>query len=218
MASPNLSEIATTTLRARSGKLADNILRNNALLARLKARGKAKPFSGGRTILEEIEYGMNGTYTRYSGYQALNITPSDVMTAAEFPIRQAAVAVSISGLEELQNAGSERVIDLLEKRITNAEKTMMNGMAYDVYSDGTAAGQISGLQALVSTTPTSGTIGGIDRATWTFWRNIEYAATTDGGAAFSAANAYAYMLALYTSLVRQSDRPDLILASVIRSF
>ncbi len=212
MASPNLSEIATTTLRARSGKLADNILRNNALLNRLKTRGKARPFSGGRTILEEIEYGMNGTYTRYSGYQALNITPSDVMTAAEFPIRQAAVAVSISGLEELQNAGAERVIDLLEKRIENAEKTMMNGMAYDVYSDGTTAGQINGLQALVSTTPTSGTIGGIDRATWTFWQNIKYSATTDGGAAATSANIQTYMNRVIVQLVRGNQGPDLIVA------
>ena len=33
MASPNLSEIVTTTLRSRTGKLADNVTRNNALLA-----------------------------------------------------------------------------------------------------------------------------------------------------------------------------------------
>lgn len=61
MASPNLSEIVTTTLRNRSGKLADNVTRNNALLSRLKGKGKAKPFSGGRTIVQEIEYAMNGT-------------------------------------------------------------------------------------------------------------------------------------------------------------
>jgi hypothetical protein len=48
-------------------------------------------------------------------------------TAAEYPIRQAAVAVSISGLEELQNSGEEAIIDLLESRIMNAEDTFMNG-------------------------------------------------------------------------------------------
>jgi hypothetical protein len=46
----------------------------------------------------------NQTYIWYSGYQTLNIAPSQVFTAAEFPIRQSAVAVSISGLEELQNS------------------------------------------------------------------------------------------------------------------
>lgn len=212
MASPNLSEIVTTTLRARSGKLADNVTRNNALLMRIKERGKAKPFPGGRTIVQEISYAQNGTYKRYSGYEVLNITPSDVFTAAEFPIRQMAVAVSISGLEMLQNSGKEAVIDLLESRIQNAEDTFMNGLAYDVYSDGIATGQISGLQSLISTAPTSGTIGGIDRATWTFWRNIAYSAATDGGAAATSANIQRYMNSLAIQLVRANDGPDLIVA------
>jgi hypothetical protein len=34
----------------------------------------------------------------------LNIAPQDVFTAAQFAIAQAAVAVSISGLEMLQNS------------------------------------------------------------------------------------------------------------------
>ncbi len=48
MASPNLSEIITTTLRNRTGKLADNVTDNNALLYRLKQRGKVKPPTGCR--------------------------------------------------------------------------------------------------------------------------------------------------------------------------
>src|SRR5262245_16898701 len=123
MASPNWSELATTTMANRSRTLADNVTRNNALLNRLRDRNKIKRWGGGRSIVQEIEYGMNATYKRYSGYEQLNIAPSDVFTSAEFPIRQAAVAVSISGLEMLQNAGRERMIDLLESRIQNAEKT-----------------------------------------------------------------------------------------------
>ncbi len=213
MASPNLSEIVTTTLRNRTGKLADNVTRNNALLNRLKGRGKAKPFSGGRTIVQELAYAQNGTYKRYSGYEVLNISPSDVFSAAEFPIRQSAVAVSISGLEQLQNSGTEAIIDLLESRVQNAEDTMANGMAYDVYSDGTATGQITGLQALISTSPGSGTIGGIDRGTWQFWRNISYSAVTDGGAAATSANIQRYMNAVALQLVRGNDGPDLIVAA-----
>lgn len=213
MASPNLSEIVTTTLRNRTGKLADNVARNNALLNRLKGRGKAKPFSGGRTIVQELAYAQNGTYKRYSGYEVLNISPSDVFSAAEFPIRQSAVAVSISGLEQLQNSGTEAIIDLLESRVQNAEDTMMNGMAFDVYSDGTATGQITGLQALISTSPGSGTIGGIDRGTWQFWRNVAYSAVTDGGAAATSANIQRYMNAVALQLVRGNDGPDLIVAA-----
>ena len=212
MASPNLSEMVTTTLRNRTGKLADNVTRNNALLMRLKERGRARPFDGGRTIVEELSYAQNGTYKRYSGYEVLNISPSDVFSAAEYPIRQSAVAVSISGLEQLQNSGREAIINLLESRIGNAEDTFMNGLAYDVYSDGTATGQITGLQALVSTSPSSGTIGGIDRATWIFWRNIAYSAVTNGGAAATSANIQRYMNNVALQLVRGNDGPDMIVA------
>lgn len=212
MASPNLSEIITTTLRNRTGKLADSVSKNNALLARLLEKGRVETADGGRTIVQEIEYAENGTFKRYAGYDLLNITPSDVFTSAEFDWKQAAAAISISGLEQMQNSGKEVVIKLLAKRITNAQKTLRNNIAVDCYSDGTAdAGkQIGGLQLCVSSTPTSGTVGGINRATWSFWQNQKYAGAADGGAAVSASNIQSYMNALWLKTVRGSDHPDLI--------
>jgi hypothetical protein len=208
---PGLSEVATMTLRNRTRKLADNVSRNNAITVRLNSKGNVRPFSGGRTIVCEIEYANNQTYQRYSGYQTLNISPSAVFSAAEYPIRQIAVAVSISGLEQLQNAGREQSIDLLESRIRNAEKTFKNGFAYDLYSDGSITGQISGLQTLLTTSPSSGTVGGIDRSQWGFWRNYAYSALTDGGAAVSAANVNDYFLQVWMNTSRGTDHPDLIL-------
>jgi hypothetical protein len=214
MADPNLSEIVTTTLRNRSGRLADNVTKNNALLMRLRKRGKVRPVSSGRTIVQELEYAENGTFKRYSGYEVLNVAPSTVFSAAEYNYAQAAVAVSISGLEELQNAGEAQVIDLLESRIGNAERTLTNNIALDCYSDGTADGgkQIGGLALLIDTTPATGIVGGIDAATWTFWRNVAFDATTDGGAAATSANIQSYMNRVYLQLVRGADKPDLIVA------
>ena len=214
MASPNISEIATTTIESRTKKLADNVTTNNAILNRLNKRGRVKPFSGGRVIYQELEYAENSTYKRYSGYEVLNISPSDVFTAAEFEIKQAAVAVSISGLEELQNSGPEQMIDLLESRIGNAERTMQNNMSADFYSDGSADGgkQIGGLQLLVADTATSGTVGGINRATWSFWQNQSFDAGTDGGTAATSSNIQSYMNQLYLRCSRGTDRPDLIIA------
>ena len=212
MSFPNLSEIVTTTLRSRTGELADNMSRNNALLTRLDRRGKVKTFSGGRTIVQELNYANNQTFQWYSGYQVLNIAPSQTFTAAEYPIRQSACAVSISGLEELQNSGEEAIIDLLESRIENAEDTFMNGMSNGIYGDGTVTGSVNGLQLLVSTAPTSGVIGGIDRSTWTFWQNNAYSGNTNGGAPTSTANIQNYMDSLWVQLVRGRDSPDLIVA------
>lgn len=209
---PGLSEVATMTLRNRTRKLADNVARNNAVLTRLNSRGNVRTFSGGRTIVCELEYANNLTYQRFSGYQTLNISPSPMASAAEYPIRQVAVVVSISGLEQLQNSGREQSIDLLRSRISNAEKTFKNGMSYDLYSDGSITGQISGLQALVAASPGTGTVGGIDRSLWPFFRNYAFSAATDGGAAISPANAYDYMLQVWQNTTRGADRIDLILA------
>lgn len=215
MASPNLNEIVTTTLRNRTGKLADNMSKNNMLLKRMKQRGSIDPVDGGRTIVQELEYAENATYTRYSGYEALNIQPSDVFTAAEYDWKQAAVAVTISGLEgDVQNTGENAIIKLLASRVKNAEKTMANNLSIDMYSNGTADSgkQIGGLQLLVADTPTTGVVGGIDRAQWAFWRNYAYSGATNGGAAVSATTITGYMNQIYLNTSRGNDHADLWLA------
>jgi hypothetical protein len=211
MASPNLSEIITTTLRNRTGKLADNVTDNNAILYRLKQRGRTKPASGGRTLVQELAYQENSTFMWYSGYDPLDISATDVMSAAEFDWKQAAVAVTISGLEQLQNAGKEKILDLMESRIDVAEKTMMNKISLGVYADGTGNGgkEIGGLQHLVADLPTSGTVGGINRANFSFWQN-QYRDSSDNSVTLAYDTIQSEMGIMYTRLVRGTDRPDLI--------
>lgn len=206
---PNIGDIVATTLENRSKKAADNVTRNNALLNRLEKKGTARPFSGGREIWQEIEYAQNNTIGWYSGYETLNVSPSNIFTAATFPIRQAAVAVSISGLEELQNSGPEQMIDLIAGRVKNAESTLSALIAQGLYSDGTTPKAIGGLQYLVNATPAS-SVGGIDANVWPFWQNIAYGAVTNGGAAATSANIRRYMDSVYVQLVRGTDKPDLI--------
>jgi hypothetical protein len=213
MASPNLSEIITTTLRNRSGELADNVSKGNALLAKMKEKGAWKSASG-RTIVQELDYAENGTFMYYSGGEVLNIAASDVLSAAEFDWKQAACAVTATGLEiDVQNVGKEQVIDLLEARIKNAQRTMRNNICSGMYSDGTGTGgkQIGGLQLLVADDPSTGTVGGINRANYSFWQNQVYDASTDGGAATTAANIQQYWNAMWLECVRGADKPDLII-------
>lgn len=214
MASPNanLTEIVTTTLRNRNKEIADNVTNHNWLLRRLDKRGNKILLDGGRTIVEPLEYAQNSTGGWYSGYETLNISPSDVISAAEYDWKQAYVNVTMSGLEKIQNSGSEALYNLLDRRIQNALKTMRNIVSSALYSDGSAVKQIGGLQLLVADLPTSGTIGGINRATYSFWQNQYYRGVTDGGAAVSAANIQQYMMKLWINTVRGEDKPDLIVA------
>ena len=215
-ANSTVSDIIATTIQSRSGKLADNVTNNNAVLDRLRKRGNVRPFSGGNVILEEIMYNDTNTNNTnsYSGYETLNISPNSPISAAQFSIAQYASAVTISGLEMLQNSSKEAIIDLLEGRVQVAEAQLMNRIQGDIYLNGTGNGgkNLTGLAAAVADSPATGVYGGINRATWSFWRNQSFSGVTDGGAAVSAANIQSYMTQLAIKLVRGNDKADLIVA------
>ena len=214
-ANSSITDIIATTIQQRSGDLADNLTNNNALLKKLKGRGNVRPFSGGNVILEEIMYNDTSTNNAnsYSGYELINISPDSPISAAQYSITQYADAVTMSGLEMLQNSGKEQIIDLLDGRMAVSEARLLNRIAGDIYLDGTGNGgkNITGLAAAVADTNTN-TYGGIDRGTWAFWKNVSYSGVTNGGAAVSAANIQAYMTALAIQLVRGNDKADLIVA------
>lgn len=216
MANPNYSDILATTIDSRSGVLADSVTNNNALLAKLRARGNVKPFSGGNLILQELMFNDPATRNAgsYSGYDVIDITPNSPITAAQYDMKQYAAAVSMSGFEMLQNSGKEQIIDLLQGRMEVAEAQIQNQISAGIYGDGTgnAGKDITGLAAAVSIAPGTGTYGGISRVTWPFWQNIAFDSTTTGGAAASAGNIQSYMNRVAIQLVRGTDRPDMIVA------
>lgn len=215
-ANSSISDIIATNIQSRTGELADNVTNNNALLRRLKDRGNVKTFSGGNVILQEIMYTDSTTNNTnsYSGYEVLNVSQNSPISSAQFSITQYAAAVSISGLEMIQNSGKEAIIDLLDGRMMVAEAQLANRIGADIYTDGTgnSGKNITGLGAAVPDAPTTGTYGGINRANYTFWRSVKYSGVTDGGSAVSASNIQSYMDSLAVQLIRGTDKPDLIVA------
>jgi hypothetical protein len=215
-ANSSISDIIATNIQSRTGELADNVTNNNALLRRLKDRGNVKTFSGGNVILQEIMYNDSTTNNTnsYSGYEVLNVSQNSPISSAQFSITQYAAAVSISGLEMIQNSGKEAIIDLLDGRMMVAEAQLANRIGADIYTDGTgnSGKNITGLGAAVPDAPSTGTYGGINRANYSFWRSVKYSGVTDGGSAVSASNIQSYMDSLAVQLIRGTDKPDLIVA------
>jgi len=209
MTFPSISDIVASTIESRTRKNQDNVKKNNAFLTYMNKSGNIRTFSGGSEILEELSFAENGNAGWYSGYDLLPVAAQDVLSAARFDIKQCAVPIVISGLDQLKNSGKEAMYDLLEARIKVGESTMMNLIGQGLYSDGTGAGgkQLVGLDAAVPIIPTTGTYGGIDRATWSFWRSK----STTAGSALTTATVQAAMNTMWGSLVRGADRTDLIL-------
>ncbi|MGB1215037.1 MAG: phage major capsid protein [Pikeienuella sp.] len=215
MATPSavFTEMVTTTLRNVGKQISDNVSNHNALLRILKSKGHIHTISGGYEIQEPLEYAENGTYQRYAGYDQLNTQASDVLTSAKFEWQQGAIHVTASGREIRMNSGKEAMKKLVKARKKNATHTAANNMSVDIYSDGSLSNQINGLANLIQTDG-NGTVGGIDASTQTWWKNqfkemtgTNLAATPN---ATNAASMKADMNSLWLSLVRGTDKPDII--------
>jgi len=177
MASPGQStlfttftELVSTTYRNHSKEIADNVSNHNALFRRLTEKGKIRLEDGGLSIVQPLDYASNSTYQRYSGFDVLNVQASDVITAAEFAWKQVAVNVAASGLEIRTNTGGNRIVNFVKAKIKNAQRSMANGLSGDLYSNGSASNQMGGIQLIVADAGT-GTVGGIDSGTYSFWQN-----------------------------------------------
>lgn len=219
MTSPNttFTELSAITYRKFKQKfLADNVSNHTALYNRIAQKGNVKTTSGGTSIQIPLDYAENSTYQRYSGYDTLNVGASEVITAAEYQWRQVAVHVTASGRELRINSGKEAMVNLVQARLKNAMRTAGNNFSADMYSDGTAANQINGLQTLVDDAGTD-TVGGIDASANPFWQNkVQSAASPlQGGGSLDLSAAPGVMeeffLGLWLALTRNNDKPDLIL-------
>jgi hypothetical protein len=217
-ANATFTEMVTTTLRAHRKEIADNVSNHNALHARMTKKGNKETEDGGYEIVMPLDYAENSTYQRYSGYEVLNVQASEVLSAAKYDWKQAAVHVAASGRELRQNSGKNALIKLASARLKNAMRTAANQMSSDLYSDGTEDGgkQIGGLQAIVADDGL-GTVGGINSSTFSFWQNkVQSAASPlQGGAGItpSSSTMASLMHPLWLELVRGTDKPDLIISS-----
>jgi hypothetical protein len=200
----NYDDLYTTTLFAYRKTMVDNIFKDSAFLAKLRMTDGVITQNGGERIAIPLMYGGNDTVKTYGGYETLDTTPQDGITTAFYPWAEVAGTVSISRLEERQNSGEGRLINLLESKIKQAEMTMtekLNGdllrgtvSAATFVPDTSTAGNVGilplgyFLRKLNATDPTTGgSVGNISNASNSWWRHrtAPFDGSSDTGNDFS---------------------------------
>lgn len=167
------SLLTTTLMRVlESGAVADNVFNNDVLLQFLRDKGRIKVVDGGERLRVGIMHEKNTTAGWYSDYEALNVTPSEGFTTAFYNWKQGSTSVSVSGKELRSNKGPSRLSSLQEEKITQAVLSLADLVATGAYSDGTgtAGKQLTGLEAMIETTPGTTAYASIP-TTNTAWRN-----------------------------------------------
>lgn len=215
MPNPNFDTLVATTLKNYRPNLADNITNHQAIWLQLKERGFVREDEGGTSIVEPLLVERNNTVKAYAGYDIIDTTPQQGITAAEFLWKQIAGSVTISGEEEFKNSSSKtKVISLLQSKITQLELSMQLEMNRQLQGDGTGMGgkEITGLALAVEDGTTFSTYGGINSGTFPYWRNqwignVSIVNASPPHTAFLNA-----LRTLYNSCSRGKVKPTLILS------
>ncbi len=197
--------LLSTTLAAYRKTMYDNIFKERAFLQYLRMSDAIVKQDGGERIAAPLMYGDNDTVKTHGGYDVIDTTPQDGMTTAFYEWAEIAGSISISRLEERQNAGEGRMLNLLEQRTKQAEMSIAEKLNNDLIL-GTAntntfvpdisTGGRYGVLPLAyflrkanATDPlVGGNVGNIAAATYSWWRAksaVFDSATLDTGNSFA---------------------------------
>lgn len=193
--------LLSTTLENWAKGLEDQITTSMFFYYMLK---RSKSWIPVDSLGERCKYSLryqNGNADSYAGYDPIDVTPMDGITAAFFEWVQMASSISISRIEERKNAGEYQQLDLLEEKSNQAmdgilelfAKAFLQGNGVNsataitsVYASPTNGSPfVVPLPLLVAQDPTASlTIGSINQNTNTWWRNQKRAATDTNFASF----------------------------------
>lgn len=173
--------------------LTDNVFKNSPVLTRLKNKRRFE-FPGGLTIRHNIMYApLKGS--AFQRGQAFDTSAVQTDTALQFNLKFYYVNVTIYGVDQVLNRGSEAAMSFVGSKMINASGTMAQLLATNLYGDGGVASSplnstidLDGAYAAINTPTNCATYGGITRtdlsSTANTGINAYYAAPT----AFSLAS------------------------------
>jgi hypothetical protein len=207
---PNLEEQIVTTLFSQKDKTADTIMKHHPLLNLLKEKGKIKKRSLGYEIRKAARYNDTAVGDFYSGYDNFNLDSSIDLTGFRFAVKQVYEPFALSGREKRANRDQEQLLDVVDEKMEATLSRLKNKVSTSILGDGTASGgrEFDGIKKMISTTPTSGTYGQIDRSV----ASNAWARNATSNVTLSAANIQASITDAMIPITRGSDWPDCALA------
>lgn len=173
-ATPNIGEVTATVWENRiGGKPRDVIFDSRAYFFSMSLNGFKQVADGGRLFEFQLEFAENTNFHSVSEMEQLDTSRINVFDAARFTPKIAAGALVISNLEELRAAGKSNKLQagLLAEKMENAKDSHIANMNRMLLGSASSGTDWNGIQHLISITPTTGSVGGIDRASFSFHRN-----------------------------------------------
>ena len=166
--------LVSSTFERNEQGVQDAIHKATPFLAWCKENDRLKTVDGGERISVPLMYGLNTTIKSMAKQDNIDTTPQDGVTKAFFNWKYITGSVVIWDADLMMNKGSKtKVFDILDTGREQLVMSVAQEWTRQSFLDGTGNGSLDilGLQAIVATDPTTGTLAGINRANETWWRN-----------------------------------------------
>ena len=170
--SKEMDDLHSSTWERKGKDLVDNIFDNLPILKVMKAKGKFVDHSGGTKITIPLEYAVNDTVQSFGRGSKFSIADNAKYTTAEFDWKFVGGSVVRYFRDEKLNKSEPAIFNLVEKNTSNLTKSIKKKINTMLLQDGSAdSNDLEGFKKYVESTPATGTVGGIDASTNTWWRN-----------------------------------------------
>lgn len=202
-----LATVLNSSLQRSRKKLIMASMRSNALMAWAFSSNRVEMEDGGYQISNPLITGRNPNIAAYEYYDQLPVAQTNEFTTVNYTWSRIAGTVIISDQEEDENKGDSMIFKLMKAKLEVLEESIKEKFSEYLYAAGGGADPL-GLASLIPDDPTTGTLGGINRAAETQWRTSAY--NFAGG--LNATNIEEAFDDILMDLTLKGDKPDLILA------
>ncbi|GAA4401220.1 phage major capsid protein [Quisquiliibacterium transsilvanicum] len=202
----------------------DQIATERPLLKKLMA-GRKTFLGAKQNIVENIRKTYGSNFSWAYGEDAVVFNKRNTTEQAAFPWRRAVDGLYLDydrlfgngikvregerGAFKLEQNEKVQLLNLLDEQMEALKEGFMQKLDLELHRDGTAdTDAIVGLDTLVSVAPTTGTVGGLDRGTATYWRNH-----AETGISVASVGTLAQKMELaWRKCIKNGGSPDFILA------
>ena len=225
ISAPDLAELTKISLDEFLRNMpVDQIATERPLLKKLMAGRKM--FLGARqNIVENIRRTYGSNFNWAYGEDPVVFNKRNTTEQAAFPWRRAVDGLYLDydrlfgngikvregerGAFKLEQNEKVQLLNLLDEQMEALREGFMQRLDLELHRNGTAdPDSIVGLDTLISVAPTTGTVGGLDRATALYWRNH-----AETGISVATVGTLAQRMELaWRSCIRNGGSPDFILA------
>lgn len=201
-----LDTVLTSSLENSRKKLIMASLKSNALMAWAFSTQRVEVESGGYNITNPLTVGRNPTVGSYEYYDEVPVVQTDEFTKVEYTWSRVAGTVIISDQEEDENKGDTAIFKLLKAKLEVLEESIKEKFSTYLYGAGGGTDPL-GLEVLIPLDPTTGKLGGIDRAQEVQWRTSAY---IFGAGQITSSNIEEVHDDILMDLTLKGEKPDVI--------